>query len=238
MKIKIAAWMRRELAQARAKGFVVGLSGGVDSCVVAALAKVAAGKNRVLALILPIHSHPQDERDARAAARRLGISIKVIDLSKVYDNLLQVLPRAGRLAKINLKPRLRMLALYYFANKLDYLVCGTGNKAELSVGYFTKHGDGAADLLPIGGLLKRQVRALAVELGVPGHIITKTPSAGLHPGQTDEGEMGVTYAVLDDILYRLQHNMKHRHSRRSVQKIKQMIDRSEHKRNKAKICVI
>jgi NAD+ synthase len=238
MKTKITAWMRRELAHARAQGFVVGLSGGVDSCVVAALAKASAGPSRVLALIVPIHSHPQDERDARGAARRLGIKTKVVDLSKVYDNLLKALPGAGTRAKINLKPRLRMLVLYYFANKLNYLVCGTGNKAEISVGYFTKHGDGAADLLPIGGLLKRQVRALAAQLGIPGHIIAKTPTAGLHPGQTDEGEMGITYAALDDILYRIEHKKKHVYPAACVRKVMRMISRSEHKRNKPKICVV
>jgi NAD+ synthase len=104
------------------------------------------------------------------------------------------------LAIANLKPRLRMLTLYYFANKLNYLVVGTGNKSELTMGYFTKYGDGGVDILPLGDLLKSEVKQLAVELNVPHEIINKAPSAGLWAGQTDEGEMGITYAELDKIL--------------------------------------
>jgi NAD+ synthase len=100
----------------------------------------------------------------------------------------------------NLKPRLRMLTLYYFANKLNYLVVGTGNKSELTMGYFTKYGDGGVDILPLGDLLKTEINKLAAELGVPREIIDKPPSAGLWAGQTDEGEMGITYAELDKIL--------------------------------------
>ena len=180
------------MVQAKAKGIVMGLSGGVDSCVVAALAKKAVGRNRLLALILPCGSHVSDLADATAMARKFKIKTETIDLTGVYSNLLKILPSAKGLAKNNLKPRLRMLVLYYFANKLNYLVCGTGNKSELMVGYFTKHGDGGVDILPIGGLLKKQVRALAEELGIPGNIINKPPSAGLWHGQTDEGEMGIT----------------------------------------------
>ena len=104
------------------------------------------------------------------------------------------------LARANLRPRLRMASLYYFANRLNYLVVGTGNRSELEVGYFTKYGDGGVDLLPLGALLKRQVRALAAHLGVPAPIIEKPPSAGLWEGQTDEGEMGFSYADLDRYL--------------------------------------
>jgi NAD+ synthase len=102
----------------------------------------------------------------------------------------------------NVKPRLRMTALYYVANTLNYLVAGTGNRSELTIGYFTKYGDGGADILPIGTLLKDEVRALARELGVPEPVITKAPSAGLWLGQTDEGEMGFTYADLESYLTR------------------------------------
>lgn len=216
----------------------MGLSGGVDSSVVAALARQAAGKSRVLALFLPCHSQKQDLRDARLVARKLGIKTKLLDLSGVYDALAKPLPSAPALARANLKSRLRMLVLYYFANKLNYLVCGTGNKSELMVGYFTKHGDGATDILPIGGLLKREVRKLAKELGVPQSIIDKPPSAGLWPGQTDEAEMGISYAELDDILGRLDAGRAQAVSQKKVDKVKSMIKRSEHKRQGPKICRI
>jgi len=238
MKEKIVNWIKSQVKQAKASGIAMGLSGGVDSSVVAALAKEAAGKNRLLALILPIHSQAQDLKDASLVAKKLGIKTKTIDLSKSYDNLIRILPAAGSLAKANLKPRLRMLTLYYFANKLNYLVCGTGNKSELMVGYFTKHGDGATDILPIADLLKRQVRKLARELGIPEQIITKPPTAGLWPGQTDEGEMGITYPELDDILERLEKNKKQVLPKIKVNKVKQMIKGSEHKRQGPKICYI
>ena len=176
--------------------------------------------------------------DALAFARKLGIRHKTIDLTEVYDSLLCLLPTAGKLAQNNLKPRLRMLALYYFANKMNYLVCGTGNKSEISLGYFTKFGDGAVDLLPIAGLLKRQVVGLAEELGIPRQVIDKQPTAGLWPGQTDEGEMGITYAELDDILARMARGSSQAAAPEKVRKVKQMICRSEHKRQRPRICVV
>lgn len=235
MRKKIVSWIRKQVRQAKAKGIVMGLSGGVDSSVVATLAKEAIGKNRLLALILPCHSSKEDLRDARLVAKKLGISTKTVDLSNIYDNLVKILPKAGSIARANLKPRLRMSVLYYFANKLNYLVCGTGNKSEIKVGYFTKHGDGATDILPIGDLLKKQVRQLAKDLGIPEHIITKPPAAGLWPGQTDEGEMGLTYPELDNILERIENKRKQILSKDKVNKVKQMIKQSEHKRQGPKI---
>lgn len=238
VKNKIVNWIKKQIKQARAKGIVMGLSGGVDSSVVAALVKKAVGKKRVLALLLPCHSQKGDLKDARLVAKKLGIKTRTIDLSNIYDSLIKILPKTGSIARANLKPRLRMLTLYYFANKLNYLVCGTGNKSELMVGYFTKHGDGATDILPIGGLLKKQVRRLAKELGVPEHIITKPPSAGLWSGQTDEGEMGITYSELDDILERIENKRKQIASGDKVNKVRQMIKGSEHKRQGPKICYV
>jgi NAD+ synthase len=127
-------------------------------------------------------------------------------LDGVFDLLCGTLPSAGldlatrRLAEANLKPRLRMIALYYFANRLGYLVVGSGNRSELAVGYFTKYGDGGADLLPLGNLVKGQVGELAAHLGIPRQIIDKPPSAGLWSGQSDEEEMGLTYEELDRYL--------------------------------------
>ncbi|MBM3249951.1 MAG: NAD+ synthase [Candidatus Omnitrophica bacterium] len=238
MKARIIRWIKNEVKKSGTKGIVLGLSGGVDSSVVASLAKEAAGRSRVLALMMPIHSHPRDLEDAKLVAKKLGIKAKIIDLSRIYGDFLKVLPPAGKLARSNLKPRLRMATLYYFANKLNYLVCGTGNKSEIAVGYFTKHGDGATDILPLGDLYKKEVRKLAKELKIPTHIITKPPTAGLWPGQTDEGEMGVTYNELDDILERMEKGRRQIYSRLKVKKVKKMMQCSEHKRQGPKVCYL
>ncbi|MBP7836318.1 MAG: NAD+ synthase [Candidatus Omnitrophica bacterium] len=238
MKDKIVAWIRKQVRDAGAKGIVLGLSGGIDSAVVCALSKEAVGRENVLGLFMPCHSHSQDLKDAKAVAGKLKIRTRLVDLCGVYDSFLKVLPRASNLAVVNLRPRLRMAALYYFANKFNYLVCGTGNKSELMAGYFTKYGDGGVDILPIAGLLKKDVRGLAKELNIPAAIITKAPTAGLWPGQTDEGEMGITYNELDDILYRLEHKQKQSAGKEKVAKVKRMIARSKHKRNMPEICGI
>lgn len=199
---KISNWIKEQVKKAGAKGCVVGISGGVDSAVVAVLCKKAFPKT-TLGLLLPCYSIPADLRHAQKVAQKFSIPTKLMDLTGAFDELYKTFegkkyPRGEKSLPIaNLKPRLRMLTLYYFANQLNYLVVGTGNKSELTMGYFTKYGDGGVDLLPLGGLLKSQVRELARELGLPGEIIDKAPSAGLWEGQTDEGEMGITYAELD-----------------------------------------
>ncbi len=238
MKNRIVSWVKKQVKDAGAKGIVLGLSGGIDSAVVAALCKKAVGKNNLLVLFMPCNSNAQDLKDARLVARKLKLNSRLVDLSAVYNNFLKVLPQAESLARGNLKPRLRMNTLYYFANKLNYLVCGTGNKSELLVGYFTKYGDGGVDILPIADLFKRQVRSLAKELNIPESIIIKPPTAGLWQGQTDEGEMGITYDELDDILDRLCNNKEQVLSISKVKKVKGMFRNSEHKRKGANICHI
>ncbi|HHV79966.1 MAG TPA: NAD+ synthase [Firmicutes bacterium] len=198
----IASWMRDILEKSGARGFVVGVSGGVDSATVLGLACRAA-PDHVQALILPCESQPKDLEDAAAVIERFGVPHCTVELTPVYRCFLEQLPAlkdVPGLVRANLKPRLRMMALYYFANALNYLVAGTGNRSEAVMGYCTKYGDGGVDLLPIGCLLKREVRELARYLGVPERIITKPPTAGLWPGQTDEAEMGITYAVIDEFL--------------------------------------
>ncbi|MDD5560959.1 MAG: NAD+ synthase [Candidatus Omnitrophica bacterium] len=238
MKNKIVSWIKGQVRYSGAKGIVMGLSGGIDSAVVAALCKEAVGSDNLLVLFMPCNSNPQDLKDARLVASKLGLKSKLVDLSGVYNNFLKILPSGCGLARGNLKPRLRMSALYYFANKLNYLVCGTGNKSELLVGYFTKYGDGGVDILPIADLFKRQVRKLAQELKIPESIITKPPTAGLWHGQTDEGEMGITYNELDDILDKFCNNKKQAVGSTKVNKIKKMYSESEHKRRGADICRI
>lgn len=138
-------------------------------------------------------------------AAHLGVAVERVDIAPVFEALVGVLPSAdSALAKANLKPRLRMATLYYLATGRHLLVAGTGNKSELMAGYFTKYGDGGADILPIGGLYKWQVFQLARQLGLPEPIIAKPPSAGLWEGQTDEEELGITYAELDATLASLE----------------------------------
>ncbi len=198
---RLVSWLRDRLGEARAQGFVYGLSGGIDSAVVGALTERAApGAN--LAIIMPCHSQRVDIDDAHLVARSLGLNAKEIDLSPVFDLLVSQAALGDSqgsrdLASANLKARLRMATLYLHANRRNALVSGTGNRSELTVGYFTKYGDGGCDLLPIGHLVKAQVRAVAAVLGVPERIIVKAPTAGLWPGQTDESEMGITYEALD-----------------------------------------
>ncbi len=226
---EIANWIKNKVEEANAKGAVIGMSGGVDSSLAAVLCKKALGDN-LLGILMPCHSNPSDLEHAKIVAEKFGIPTQTVDLTEIYDKLLKTLPDGNQIAKANLKPRLRMLVLYYFANKLGYIVAGTGNKTEIMVGYFTKYGDGGVDIEPIGGLYKTQVRELAKELGIPEEIITKPPSAGLWEGQTDEGEMGITYEELDKILQALEKGDTEGLDPEKVEKVKQMIRKSEHKR--------
>jgi NAD+ synthase len=232
MKIgeRISRWIRDQVETAGAAGVLVGLSGGIDSAVVAVLAKRAMG-DHVLALLLPCHSLVEDERDALLLADTFGIRRERVDLSPVYDAFLAQLPDSGEVCRSNLKPRLRMTASYYFANKLNYLVAGTGNKSERLMGYFTKFGDGGVDLLPIGDLTKSQVRKLAEELEIHPRIIDRPPSAGLWAGQTDEEEMNIRYADLDKIIISLERRREVRLPKTQRSYVKGMIARSRHKRS-------
>jgi NAD+ synthase len=228
---RISAWIREKVEEAGADGVVVGMSGGLDSSTTAVLAKMAMG-DRMLGLIMPCHSDPEDRKFAELVAKKFGIETRYVDLTPVFDRFVETLPPGDRVAVGNLKPRLRMTTLYYFANRLNYLVVGTGNKSEILCGYFTKYGDGGVDILPLGGLLKTQVRQLANELGIPEEIIKRTPSAGLWEGQTDEGELGITYEELDEVLIAIEGGDIKGYEPQTLEKVKRMIRNSEHKREK------
>ena len=200
----LAKFIRDQVEAAGAKGAVLGISGGLDSATVAFLAVRALGKDRVLCLLLPEAevTPKEDVLDARKVASILGIEAEEIDISQVLRSYFAVLPAKAAPAVVNgnLKARVRMTILYWHANLLGRLVLGTGNKTEILLGYSTKFGDSAADVLPIAGLYKDEVRDLARRLGVPDRILDKAPTAGLWPGQTDEEELGITYQEANAIL--------------------------------------
>lgn len=199
---KLTHWIKEEIQKAGAQGAVIGLSGGIDSSVVAGLCKRAFPEN-VLGVIMPCYSHPQDAKDGKMVAETFSIPYEEVVLDEPFDWFVHRFTgeeydiHSCELTVANIKPRLRMLTLYYMAAKHNYLVVGTSNKAEIVVGHYTKYGDGAADILPLANLVKAQVKELAEELGVPQRIIDKAPSAGLWFGHCDEQEMGVSYKDLD-----------------------------------------
>jgi len=230
---KIIGWIKKQVRSAGAKGVVLGLSGGLDSALVAVLSKKAVGKN-LLCLIMPCNSLKEDIKDAKSLAKKFKINTRQVNLEPVYKTLIKVLPKADKKTQGNLKARLRMMILYFYANKLNYLVAGTGNKSELMVGYFTKYGDGGVDILPIADFLKTQVRKLSANLGIPKRIIEKAPSAGLWSGQTDEAELGITYSELDNILFNIDNKRKQKLDF-NIRKVKDLIYKSAHKREGARI---
>jgi NAD+ synthase len=200
----LASFIRDAVAASGTQGVVVGLSGGIDSALSAALAVRALGAERVHGFLLPYRtSQPESERDARAVAASLGIPHRVIDISPMVDAYFAMEPDAPAERRGNKMARERMTILFDQAKKLDALVLGTSNKTEILLGYSTVFGDNASSLNPLGDLYKCQVRQLARHLGIPPVIVDKTPSADLWAGQTDEGELGFSYDVADEVLYLL-----------------------------------
>jgi NAD+ synthase len=235
---QIAEWIKEQVQIAAAEGLVVGLSGGVDSACVAGLSARAVGARAVLGVLLPCHSDPIDAQYAHLAAQAFELETVTVNLAPIYDALSAALPPTQeRLAQANLKPRLRMTALYHIANARNYLVAGTGNKSELLIGYFTKHGDGGVDIEPLGDLYKRQVYELARELGVPQPIIDRPPTAGLWPGQTDEDEMGLSYDTLERALLALESGDDGGLDRLALDKVRRMVSASAHKRALPPVCI-
>lgn len=224
----LVEWLRDSVKEANCKGIVYGLSGGVDSAVIAALSKLAFG-DESLAIMMPINSSFEDEIDAKLVIDKFNLNAIKVDLSRTYSEFVEVVEKGGnQMAYANVKPRLRMTTLYYYAQLKGYLVVGTSNKSEFTVGYFTKYGDSGSDLMPLVDFTKKEIFELARYLEIPDKIIQKLPSAGLFEDQTDEDEMGFTYNDLEKYI----NNEKI--DERIEEKINKMVKISEHKRNFAK----
>ncbi|KPK77226.1 MAG: NAD synthetase [candidate division Zixibacteria bacterium SM23_73] len=238
LKKTLVDFIRNYCRKSGFKKVVLGLSGGLDSTVVAYLACEALGRENVLALILPYkESNPESVKDAKKIGKLLGIKSRLIDITPMIDTYYRRYPDKNLLRKGNRLARERMAILYDFSSKENALVIGTGNKTEALLGYCTIHGDAAYAFNPIGDLYKTQVRLLAKELKVLQKIIDKLPSADLWKGQTDEGELGVTYEKVDRFLYYLVDKkytpkklMKLGYKKMFIEKIKNMIKKNQFKR--------
>lgn len=210
---KILHFISEEVARAGLRGGVVAMSGGVDSSTTFMLAVRALGSENVRVVTMPERglTPERDVSDVMELTGRIGVACDVVEITPLLDVIRKLLPLYDPKNIVpfgNVKTRLRMSIIYHFANSLDMMVIGSANKTEWLLGYFTKYGDGGVDLMPLADLYKTQVRQLARYLGLPERIVTKTPTAGLWPGQTDEGEIGVRYETLDLILYGWERGMK------------------------------
>ncbi len=241
---KIVAFLHNELKLSGREGYVFGLSGGLDSSVVANLISRAVGKAG-FALVMPSSraTPVRDVDDAIDLAKLLNIQSRVIDLTDIHSSILSELP-PDRLSSGNLLARIRMCMLYYYANQKNFLVAGTSDRSELMIGYFTKHGDGGADVLPIASLYKTQVRALGHHLKLPDAILDKKSAPMLWERHAAEEEIGVPYEQIDCIFYclfDLKLSPKNTAKKlgvafEKIEKIRQMNSNSAHKRNPPKIC--
>ena len=224
----IEKFVRDYLEKSHCKQYVLGLSGGVDSSLVAAITKAAVGKEKLTCIMIPIESHPSDLEDAMELASQLDLNYFVIDGTTSYRETVNRFLEQGieldRATLSNLKVRIRMTILYAYAQKVGGLVIGTDNKDERYTGYFTKYGDGAVDLLPIVHLVKSEVVEGCKIYGISDRLAERTPSAGLFEGQTDETEMGVKYSDLDKYLLGGEIDSK------SKERIEHLHRISEHKR--------
>jgi NAD+ synthase len=206
----IKDFIRQKVEDSGAAGVVIGLSGGIDSAVVSVLCASAIGPEKVLTIYMPsARSSKEDARDAEELSRKFGTQFKVIDIEPAVDGFRSMLPELKDDKRLlgNCMARCRMTVLYDQAKLTNRLVMGTSNKSELLTGYFTKFGDGGADYCPIGDLYKTEVRQLARKIGVPDKFVQKVPSAGLWEGQTDEGELEISYDELDAVLFGIENGM-------------------------------
>jgi NAD+ synthase len=241
-KTRIIRFIRDYIEKAGANGVVLGLSGGIDSCTVAALSSEALGGSKVLGLMLPENEtkSPRDTKHARLVAKKFELKIQEIDITNTlatFYTSIQDFDPSDKVSKGNIKARTRMSYIYYYANRLGNLVCGSSDKSEAMIGYFTKWGDVAADISPVMDLYKTQVRNLAAHMGIPTEIISKPPTPALWPGQLAEHELGMKYDQLDLVLYGLEHFVNSHEiatqlniSTKAVNRIKHRWLSAEHKR--------
>ena len=235
---KIIKFIKSEVGS---KQVIIGLSGGIDSAVVAYLTVKALGPKKVQAMMTPAcYNTQQDLILAKKVVKNLKIKSDTINIELIVKSFEKKAAYfKKRMPHANLTARIRMIMLYGKANNLNAIVLGTSNKSELMTGYFTKHGDGGADILPIGNLYKTEERGLAEYLGVPQEIIDRKPMAGLWKGQEDEKEMGITYGELDLILEALDKKKSLKaFSHTKVKKVKKMMAMSAHKRVMPPVCML
>ncbi|HXQ94133.1 MAG TPA: NAD+ synthase [Thermoplasmata archaeon] len=198
----IVRFLRAHLDGPPVRRAVVGVSGGIDSALVLRLVSEAVGPSRVVAVLLPTESYSEVLREETVGyARPLADDVRIVPVDGIVAALRAAVPEVtDRTGVGNLAARARMVVLYALAGSVGGLVVGTGNKSELLLGYFTKHGDGGADLLPIGDLYKTEIRTLAADLGLPEPVLARAPTAGLYEGQTDEADLGLPYEAIDQVL--------------------------------------
>jgi NAD+ synthase len=244
---KITRFINEYVSNSQVKGVVLGLSGGVDSATVAALCSKALGGKNVLALLLPEEEtrKQKDIDDAKVIAEQFNIKTQIIDITQSLESIYTTIPvydQKNQICKGNIKARTRMVILYYYANKLNKIVCGSSDKSETLMGYFTKWGDGAADMSPIRDLYKTQVRRLAINLGIPETIALKPSTPALWPDQAAEEELGIKYETLDIILYGLERFIPTKEiatqlniEQNTVETVKNRLLHSEHKRQMPRV---
>jgi NAD+ synthase len=238
-------FISRKLDEAGSDGVVVGVSGGLDSAVVLKLCTEIVSPDKISALFLPENTTPpQDITDAHLIANECNVELLEIPINEILSHYLEntIIPKPQPLSLGNLKARIRMNIIFYIANSMNRLVMGTSNKSELLLGYFTKFGDGASDIAPIGDLYKTQVVKLAEHLKVPENIISKPPRAGLVADQTDEQDLGMDYVTIDKILFALERNIATQkiadelgHEKEKIEEIKTRVEQNRHKRKFPKI---
>ncbi len=203
---KITEFISEEVRKSGLAGAIIAVSGGIDSALTLSLTAKALGPERVRAVTMPERdiTPERDIMDVLRLTAMYDVTCDIVEITPALEALSGALPLydpSNRLVTGNLRPRIRMIVSYHYANALNMMVMGSSNKTELMTGYFTKYGDGGVDLMPLGDLYKCQVRQLARHMGVPQEIIDKTPTAGFWPGQSDEGEMGASYDTIDLILW-------------------------------------
>lgn len=237
-KAILTSFIKTYVQNAGSSSVVLGLSGGVDSAVTALLCKEALGLKNVQCVFMPDEATPaSDTRHLQLLVKTFHLRCTTIDIAPFVHQFQALHQRLKRLTIANIKPRVRMILLYEIANENGSMICGTSNKSEMLVGYFTKYGDGGVDFQPLGDLYKTQVCQLARHLKIPAPIIKKPPTAGLWLGQTDEKELRMNYATLDKILYGLELKLKDEEIQKAAGVTKSQVDRiramrvkSQHKR--------